>query len=939
MLHINTAMHNSDIWGIDTDAKGRFILTASQDKTARLWDAQTGELLRIFRPPIGQGNEGMLYTGAISPDAATIAVGGYTGYDWFGYSLVYIFSVKTGEMTRVITNHGDTVRCLAYSPDGKRLAVCLDRDAGVALYSTDNWTFVHLGGYREEVYKAAFYKNLYFAAVSYDGNIRLYDLKSLPRPIRSVTLTGGLQPCGVAFSPDGTKIAVGYSDRNRIQVLKFSDLSVLYEPDCTGGSDVYNLSRVSWSKDGRFLYAGGSYTIKMKDGWWCPIRKWSDGGRGDYSDYRAVYGTVRDIRTMPDDTIVYSGYGPDWGKMDKNGNVLIYKKGEVFPMNSSDTAYLRISGDAAGVSFKPVGGVSYTFSVTDRKLMPGENDYPGSIQEMEGITVSNYYYTTDPRLNGRSLNILADNEHSRCYAIHPSGEYILLGADWYLYYLNSDGSLVWKTPVNATVYSVSIAVSKEICAAAMGDGTIRWYRLRDGQELLTLFIDAATRKWVIWTPSGFYDCSAGGDNLIGWHINNGISRAADFFTASRFTGKYYRPGVIPLVLQYYGDPSFEETALNADSGNSAVSTNRVGMLLPPVVTILSPESGSYVDSRKIDLSVNIRSPSDSPVTEIRTLINGRPVANNYKGLSVTPSSREGETRNINLSLPEGESEITVLARNKNSWSEPATVKVAYRGGEPGVEFTIKPKLYLLAIGVSRYDNKEIQLKYPAKDANDFAQAMLDQTNSLYRGVVEKILTNDDATKDNILDALDWIQRETTSKDIAMIFLSGHGVNDRNGFFYYLPVNADLEKLKRTAVPFTDIKTTISSIAGKALFFVDTCHSGNIMGARKGLVDINGIVNELASAENGAVVFTSSTGNQYSLESDEWNNGAFTKALVEALKGKADYDKSGKGRITVNMIDLYISERVKELTKGEQTPTTAKPQTIADFPVAVDVLLH
>jgi hypothetical protein len=35
-----------------------------------------------------------------------------------------------------------------------------------------------------------------------------------------------------------------------------------------------------------------------------------------------------------------------------------------------------------------------------------------------------------------------------------------------------------------------------------------------------------------------------------------------------------------------------------------------------------------------------------------------------------------------------------------------------------------------------------------------------------------------------------------------------------------------------------------------------------------------------------------------------------------------------------MLDLYLSERVKELTKGQQTPTTTKPQSIPDFPVAL-----
>ncbi len=102
--------------------------------------------------------------------------------------------------------------------------------------------------------------------------------------------------------------------------------------------------------------------------------------------------------------------------------------------------------------------------------------------------------------------------------------------------------------------------------------------------------------------------------------------------------------------------------------------------------------------------------------------------------------------------------------------------------------------------------------------------------------------------------------------------------------------------------------------------------------KKGSNDITGIVNELASAENGVVVFASSTGRQYSLENPQWGNGAFTLALTEGLKGKADLMK--KGKITVNMLDAYLAERVKELTKGEQTPTTTKPQTIPDFPIAV-----
>lgn len=102
--------------------------------------------------------------------------------------------------------------------------------------------------------------------------------------------------------------------------------------------------------------------------------------------------------------------------------------------------------------------------------------------------------------------------------------------------------------------------------------------------------------------------------------------------------------------------------------------------------------------------------------------------------------------------------------------------------------------------------------------------------------------------------------------------------------------------------------------------------------KRAISDITGVINELTSAENGVVVFSSSTGRQYSLEDPLWQNGAFTKAVVEGIRGKADL--LGKGKITVNMLDAYIAERVKELTQGKQTPVTTKPNTVPDFPIAV-----
>jgi uncharacterized caspase-like protein len=275
----------------------------------------------------------------------------------------------------------------------------------------------------------------------------------------------------------------------------------------------------------------------------------------------------------------------------------------------------------------------------------------------------------------------------------------------------------------------------------------------------------------------------------------------------------------------------------------------------------------------------------------------------------------------------------VIAENKFSASVPVIIRVSWKGAHgESEEAAIKPKLYILAVGVSDYDDKDMKLGFAAKDARDFGAAFAGQKGGLYRDVVVKTLTDKQATKDNVMDGLDWLQKETTSHDVGMMFIAGHGVNDNNGIFYFLPVNADLERLKRTGVAFTDIKNTVATLAGKSLLFIDTCHSGNVMGARRGIADTTALVNELSSAENGVIVFTSSTGRQYSLEDTAWGNGAFTKALVEGIGGKADL--MNKGKITLNSLGTYVADRVKELTKGKQTPTDIRPNGVSDFPIAL-----
>ncbi|MDI9570600.1 MAG: caspase family protein [Pseudomonadota bacterium] len=923
ILKIETGMHTAKIGRIGVDDANRYLVTASDDKSVRVWELATGRLLSVLRPPMGEGNEGKIYAVAISPDGQTVACGGWTGWDWEGSAYIYFFHLATGELTRRITGLPNCILHLSFSPDGAYLAAALGGRNGIRVFrAADGKPVGEDRDYGSNSYSVAFDRRGRLAAASFDGYIRLYNrpgaggLKLLARQ----KAPGGKEPYSLSFSPDGKKLAVGFNDSTRVDVLSAADLSPLYSPD-TSGVDNGDLSSVSFSPDGR-LYAGGTY---YKEGQ-RPILSWDNEGRGVRRELPGSPDTITHILPLAAGGVVYGAADPAFGVLDRNGRRILYQSAQIADYRANWEGF-RLSADGKKVSFgyEWWGKTPATFDLSTRTLSPGGETSGLYPPDTYSLSVTDWKYTTSPQLNGRAL-ALEQYEVARSLAISPSRDAFLLGTEWSLRYFDRSGNEKWRTSVPDVAWAVNISRDGRLAVAAFGDGTIRWYRLSDGRELLAFFPHKDRRRWVVWSPSGYYDASPGAEELIGWHLNRGKDMAADFFPASRFRATYYRPDVLARVLET-GD---EEEALrlaNEESGRRRAE-QAVADILPPVVTILSPADGAAVSQTEVTLDLSLRSPSDAPVTAIRTLVDGRPVATE-RGLVIKPT---GDTRRIRVTIPPRDAEVSVIAENRNAASEPATIRLYWRGKTTQEEFVIKPKLYILAVGVSAYEEADLQLVFAAKDARDFARAMTGQKGGLYREVTARILTDRQATKDDILDGLDWLQKETTSKDIAVVFLAGHGVNDQAGIYYYLPVNANPERLKRTGVAFSDIKNTMASLAGKAILFVDTCHSGNVMGARRGAADINAVVNELASAENGAVVFASSTGRQYSLEEKAWGNGAFTKALVEGIGGRADYH--GKGSITINMLDLYLSERVKELTGGKQTPTTTKPRTIPDFPIAV-----
>ncbi|WP_020537917.1 caspase family protein [Lewinella cohaerens] len=922
-LTLNTEMHTAKIHRIATDAQGKYVLTASNDKTAKLWDSASGRLLQTYRPPIGEGNEGMLYACALSPDGQEVACGGWTSKDGLKNS-IYIFNASTGILEQQILGFPSLIQSLAFSPNGRYLAVSLGRGNGVRVFRRGTYREIFRDSdYSDRSNNLSFSASGQLASVALDGYLRLYD--SDLTLLKKTKTTGGSQPFSIAFSPDGTLIAIGYDDSPKVQVLDSKTLELAYEPDITDADEVINrLLCVAFSQDGKKLIAGGVLS-KYNDGkWWYQLRYWKEAGQGGCQDFAAAGSTILDVKPLPSGNVLYGGGAPDWGIITpQTGEKDIYKPAELFNYRSVDKSHFKVSRAGFEIGFKPVNYPTFTFDVGTRTLGQASSNMPTFQVSRGTIEITKWQNSYQPRLNNKPLSFLKQYESCRAADIANDEQSIIFGADFGLYKLDNQGNKIWNTRTQAMACAVKITGNNELVAAALSNGRVCWYRMSDGALLLSLYLHPDQERWVLWTPSGYYDASAGAEELIGWHVNQGADKEGLFYPISRFRSQFYRPDVIDIILEELDEKKALERA-NTE-GKRKANTRSVLQELPPKVRILSPGKGETVDSTSIKLKYSMESPDGTPIQAVKILVDGRPVGNTTR--AGRPS---GTTEEITVDIPSKDCTVAVIAENEHGSSEATSTYLTWRGKTP--VYVAKPKLYLLAVGVSTYQHLP-PLQYAAKDAQDFAAAFAQQKGMMYSEVVTKILTNDEATKDDILDGLDWIVHETTSKDLAVLFFSGHGLDNNAGTFFFMPQAARTESLRRTGVMKEAIKEAIATIPGKVITFMDACHAGGLMKEtrRGGSPDISRILNEFASAENGSITYSSSTGRQYSLENTEWQNGAFTKALVEGLEGKA---KASDGRVTCKSLDGYVTERVKALTKGKQSPVTNFPPDTPDFTIAV-----
>ena len=593
-LRIEVGLHAGLPRRASTDREGR-LLTGSDDCTARLWDTATGELLRVFRPPIGTGHQGKIFAVALSPDGAMAAMGGVLAESNGYMTRVFACGAQDGELIWVSEPIIGYIREMAFTPAGDRLVVSTSSLALTLIDAADGRVLEKGGDSVADVYGVVT-DGADIWLTSFDGTLRMYDMALTLK--KKVNI--GAQGYRLALSPTGKKIAVGMNNSTAMEVRSAKTLKLLYRPDVSGiGSGGY-LCAVGWSGD--HLYGAGTWYDRGR-----MVRRWEKGGRGVHLDRRIQTAeSVLCIAPLPAGVVCL---GLPWAVLDgpdprppNNGLIAAWQAGPT----------LQLSDDARIVRFrwndKPDDWGS--FSITETRLTAVDSA-PLRPPRTDGLPVTDWQNNCAPKFDGAHIQ-MESWEAARSLAISDDASMFAIGTDFNLRCFSSNGQQRWARATAGSAWSVNLSADGQVLVAMLSDGTIRWHRTSDGALLLTLFPHAERQPWVCWTPSGYYSVAPGTDELIGWHVNREPLQTADFFPISRFSEELHHPDAPLAVLD----------ALDEVRGLASIGLIPIEVTgnLPPVLKL---EEVWMVDGM-LKIQVSGRSPGGQPIDRVWVRVDGRP---------------------------------------------------------------------------------------------------------------------------------------------------------------------------------------------------------------------------------------------------------------------------------------------------------------------------
>ncbi|MEO1251975.1 MAG: caspase family protein [Pseudomonadota bacterium] len=967
VLRTELGRHASHITGISIGADERTLATSGHDKTIRIWriadvGADALELLSVLRPPIvkprgedarWQTLEGIFFDVALSKDDKYVAACGITGWMISGQPVVYIYNLETEEMDSVLplSNATSIRECtkLAYTQDNENLLI--------GTFSGEMLVFANKPGARKYVDK----KNIasdgisaVIGIVSHDdkivvatnnGEIRVFDsdLNELARK----SYSDDLRLSDIDLSYDGRFIAASFENEIRIDILKLDNLNGReFDAGEAWLSEFNDIRTIKWSKYRHTLQVAGDFRneLGMQAIREVEFQEVAD----DPMVYVSIYSDIEIDDNKPIELL----------RVRKRGDIIfandagqpqivyadavsakvkrsVYKSYPSYASANRSAGDLAISDDGEFVSAPvelPYSGrlnisirnrnVSFTEDFQSKEFFQhGELKTPKIQHDL--VSIDDWSENESPTCDG---NPFVDSFHTEeeflSLAFSRSSKGFVLGSERAIRRFSETCEHIWTVPAAARVTQINIADERDIVVAALSDGTIRWYDLDDGEERLAVMSVSSNGnlKWISWTPAGYYDASAGAEDLIGWQINQSARREALFYPASRFRSLFNRP-------EYVRD--------SLSDGDDIVEPDRIDLLrvAPPIAKIQSiiPENNGNI---RVEYAVT--SIFNEPV-DIDLFVDGARQPMDDARRDVSPNN----TQSFLVNTYGNSADIAIVAISKDGKRSAPDSEGVARGDRIPIRSPTqgkKPKkLNALLIGVSTYTDNTLNLNFAHTDAQDISTILREQ-NEYYDKINLSILTNEKATRRNIVSAFYDLIGDAGPHDVTIIFFSGHGAKEKSGrreLLYLLPHDTVRDDLLNTAIDQVEIKKFINLIEGKRFVFLDACYSDFEDDPILSLFDGSIAVNSFAASDGFTEVISSSAATQKSYEHHDWKNGAFTEAILELFQSSDPKSMSEADRVTLrgmkydgaitnDELRYWAGERVEKLVREKlnepQNPT-------------------
>jgi WD40 repeat protein len=530
---------------------------------------------------------------------------------------------------------------------------------------------------------------------------------------------------------------------------------------------------------------------------------------------------------------------------------------------------------------------------------------------------------------------------------HSGNKIALTGYNPYISIIDKEtGKTTWKTPYDNGALAVLCFDKKDKILAVIGaDRVVQLFDVTKTKQPPIFHIFPMREDGImVSNQDNYYTSTREAVGILAYNYKGTI------YPCEQFDAHFNRPDLVLSNSPYY---DAEYLALLSAAyqkrikllGNPSQMKNEA----TPFVDIVNMgDFPNYIMEKEVSILVEAKD-SMNDLKSIQVWLNGVPLYGK-EGKSITGKTYR---ENLKIELVTGPNTIKIAAVNHSGIeSMKSRMDINYQS-------KTKPNLYIACVGVSEYDDTRFNLKYAAKDAADLLSSI--EKSNAFGQINKTLLSNKMVTKSEIAQLKSFFE-QAGRDDVVILFVAGHGLLDKDLNYYYATADIDFEQPQNKGIAYSELEKLLEDLkAVKKLLLMDTCHSGELdkdevadelavvsvidtavtfrsagaqLSTSKGAARTSLLVKELFAdirQSTGTTVISSSSGFEFSMESDQWKNGLFTYCLIQGLQGK-EADKNMDGEISVSELQEYIKKTVLEKSGGRQVPTFRVHNIEMDFPL-------